>query len=71
MCRGSDGLFFDAMCNQTDISTNKNKFYVCQLVTKGNDNFVFTRWGRVGESGAVQVCVCVCVYSFSCVFTRL
>jgi predicted DNA-binding WGR domain protein len=34
---------------------NYNKFYVAQLVASGNDHYVFTRWGRVGESGAVQL----------------
>jgi poly [ADP-ribose] polymerase len=50
-----DGAFLDAMCNQTDLKSNANKFYVAQLVASGNDHYVFTRWGRVGESGAVQL----------------
>ncbi|KAF8525240.1 PARP-domain-containing protein [Hysterangium stoloniferum] len=48
---------WDAMLNQTDISgsTNSNKFYVIQLLHKGDGQCtMFTRWGRVGENGATQ-----------------
>jgi len=55
LCRGDDGAFFDAMCNQTNLEKNANKYYVIQLVeNEDSEYFVFTRWGRVGESGAVQ-----------------
>ncbi|EIW86354.1 PARP-domain-containing protein [Coniophora puteana RWD-64-598 SS2] len=45
---------WDAMLNQTEVGSNKNKFYVIQVLhPAGNDNqcFMFTRWGRVGERG--------------------
>jgi len=28
LCRGDDGAFFDAMCNQTDLVKNTNKYTV-------------------------------------------
>jgi len=37
--------------NQTNIGGNNNKYYIIQLLTKGNSYFVWTRWGRVGEDG--------------------
>jgi len=54
-CSLEDGTLFDAMCNQTDLKKNANKFYVAQLVASGNEHYLFTRWGRVGEAGAVQL----------------
>ncbi|TFY57593.1 hypothetical protein EVG20_g8485 [Dentipellis fragilis] len=54
----SDGEVWDAMLNQTDIGKNANKFYVIQLLHPiGNNSFsiLFTRWGRVGETGQKQV----------------
>lgn len=49
--------------NQTEISGNKNKFYIIQLVHPiGNSAScrLFTRWGRVGENGASQFKVNAC-----------
>jgi poly [ADP-ribose] polymerase len=42
---------FNAMLNQTNIGANNNKFYVIQLLEKGGKHYVWTRWGRVGETG--------------------
>ena len=40
------------MLNQTNIGQNNNKFYVIQLLETGSSRYsVWTRWGRVGESG--------------------
>ena len=47
LCRGDDGAFFDAKCNQTNLEKNANKYYVIQLVeNEDSEYFVFTRWGR-------------------------
>ncbi|KIK47946.1 hypothetical protein CY34DRAFT_149122 [Suillus luteus UH-Slu-Lm8-n1] len=49
---------WDAMLNQTEVGSNKNKFYVIQLLHPiGNDAqcSLYTRWGRVGESGSSQI----------------
>ncbi|KAG2142574.1 poly polymerase catalytic domain-containing protein [Suillus cothurnatus] len=49
---------WDAMLNQTEVGSNKNKFYVIQLLHPiGNDtqSSLYTRWGRVGENGASQI----------------
>ncbi|WAR26084.1 PARP3-like protein [Mya arenaria] len=43
---------FDCMLNQTNIGHNNNKFYVIQMLQNGTDYYNWTRWGRVGESGA-------------------
>ena len=61
MCRGSDGSLYDAMCHLMDLRSNSGKFYLIQLVAKGDECYVFTRWGRLGESGAMAVCICFCV----------
>lgn len=48
---------YDARLNQTEISGNKNKFYILQLqhpIGNSSSCQLFTRWGRVGESGAYQ-----------------
>ncbi|KAK6505092.1 hypothetical protein TWF481_007014 [Arthrobotrys musiformis] len=47
----SDSLKYDASLNQTNIGNNNNKFYILQLLKKGSLYSVWTRWGRVGESG--------------------
>ncbi|KAF8887759.1 PARP-domain-containing protein [Infundibulicybe gibba] len=54
----SEGVW-DAMLNQTDVSSNqnKNKYYVLQLlhpIDNPSQSILFTRWGRVGENGASQ-----------------
>lgn len=49
---------WDAMLNQTEVGSNKNKFYVIQLLHPiGNDTkcCLYTRWGRVGENGSSQI----------------
>ncbi|KAG9223226.1 hypothetical protein CCMSSC00406_0000085 [Pleurotus cornucopiae] len=56
----NDEGVWDAMLNQTDVSggSNKNKFYVIQLlhpISNNNTCVLFTRWGRVGENGQTQV----------------
>ena len=42
------------MLNQTNIGHNNNKYYVIQLIRKGQQYYVFTRWGRVGEDGSAM-----------------
>lgn len=46
---------YDVSLNQTDIGTNANKFYRAQLVESGGHFYLWTRWGRVGETGATQM----------------
>ncbi|EWC46572.1 hypothetical protein DRE_04295 [Drechslerella stenobrocha 248] len=47
----SDGVKYDASLNQTNIGNNNNKFYIIQLLFHGTSYAVWTRWGRVGETG--------------------
>jgi hypothetical protein len=35
----------------SDIKDNKNKFYILQLHKEGSKYYIYTRYGRVGESG--------------------
>ena len=43
---------FSVTLNQTNIDGNNNKFYIIQaLEGSGGKFFVWSRWGRVGESG--------------------
>lgn len=46
--------YYDCTLNQTDIKTNKNKFYIMQLVKDGQDYVVYIRYGRVGVKGIVK-----------------
>ena len=48
-----------SMLNQTDLKDNHNKFYLIQLLTLSNREYiVWTRWGRVGakHSAGKQGC---------------
>lgn len=42
---------YSCSLNQTDITTNKNKFYIMQLVKQSNQYYLFTCFGRISESG--------------------
>lgn len=42
---------YDCMLNQTNIGQNNNKFYVIQLLETMGRHYLWTRWGRVGETG--------------------
>ncbi|NXN95108.1 PARP3 polymerase, partial [Rhinopomastus cyanomelas] len=46
-------VYEDYSCtlNQTNISTNNNKFYIIQLLKHDGVYSVWSRWGRVGEVG--------------------
>ena len=47
-----DGIIYDASLNQTNASSNNNKFYRVQLLRNAAGSFkTWTRWGRVGEGG--------------------
>ena len=37
--------------NQTDVDSNKNKFYIMQLIKSNNEHHLFTVYGRNGENG--------------------
>ncbi|KAK0609522.1 poly-ribose polymerase-like protein [Bombardia bombarda] len=50
------GVIFDASLNQTNSSSNNNKFYRIQLLMDSNNTYrTWTRWGRVGERGQTAV----------------
>jgi len=46
---------YQCTLNQTDITTNKNKFYIMQVLYDGTTYYVFVRYGRIGEVGKVVI----------------
>lgn len=49
----NNGELYSCTLNQTDIKTNKNKFYIMQLLKDGNNIVHYTRYGRIGEVGKI------------------
>ena len=43
------------MLNKADVSDNKNRFYLMQLLEKGGKYAVWMRWGRIGVSGQTKM----------------
>lgn len=50
-----DNVIYSCTLNQTDIKTNKNKFYIMQLIDINNGCKLFIRYGRVGEIGTILI----------------
>ena len=48
-------IIYSCTLNQTDIKTNKNKFYIMQLIDINNGCKLFIRYGRVGEIGTILI----------------
>lgn len=44
---------YSCTLNQTDIVSNKNKFYIMQVIENGNTYHLYTRYGRIGEDGKI------------------
>jgi poly [ADP-ribose] polymerase len=42
---------YSCILNQTDIESNKNKFYIMQIIETKSSFEVFVRYGRIGEPG--------------------
>lgn len=56
-CDHRDGTIhkdYDVTLNMTDIKTNKNKYYIMQIIQKGNQHILFIRYGRIGERGRIS-----------------
>ncbi|KAJ5625486.1 hypothetical protein N7510_001795 [Penicillium lagena] len=53
------GLIWDATLNQTNASSNNNKFYRIQILVgnTGTEFVTWTHWGRVGEYGQSSILV--------------
>jgi poly [ADP-ribose] polymerase len=47
----SNESVYDCTLNQTDIKSNKNKFYIMQLIKINNKYVVYIKYGRIGENG--------------------
>jgi predicted DNA-binding WGR domain protein len=47
----NNGMIYSCMLNQTDLKTNKNKFYTMQLIKTSSSHIHYIRYGRIGEPG--------------------
>ena len=47
------GSVYDCTLNQTDIGSNKNKFYIMQVIKANNKYIVYIRYGRIGVTGTI------------------
>ena len=45
------GDVYSCTLNQVDIKKNSNKYYIIQLIENNKNYYLYTRYGRVGESG--------------------
>jgi predicted DNA-binding WGR domain protein len=58
-CKHKNALIYDngglytCTLNQTDIKTNKNKFYIMQVLQTGKSFSHYIRYGRIGEVGVM------------------
>ena len=52
-----NGCVYDAMLNQTNITSNNNKYYILQVIKLISEAkyYAFFRWGRVGYQGQQSV----------------
>jgi predicted DNA-binding WGR domain protein len=48
------GDVYTCMLNQTDLKSNKNKFYTMQVIQTGSKFVHFIRYGRIGEVGRID-----------------
>lgn len=46
--------YLNCTLNQTDIKTNKNKYYIIQLIDDNGKTYIYTRYGRIGEQGKID-----------------
>lgn len=51
-----------ATLNQTNLTGNNNKFYICQLIKGRSGYHCFFRWGRVGYDGQTSMVVYIYIY---------
>ena len=49
-----DNGVYSCTLNQTDINSNKNKFYIMQLICQNQNSYLlFIRYGRIGNNGKI------------------
>lgn len=49
-----NNTIYSCTLNQTNISSNQNKFYIMQIINTSNKYIVFIRYGRIGETGTIN-----------------
>ena len=47
-------LNYNCVLNQTDLKTNRNKFYNIQILDNTSEYIVYIRYGRIGEKGKLS-----------------
>lgn len=50
-----NGKIYSCSLNQTDIKSNKNKFYIIQLIKTAQDYSLFIVFGRTGDNGVTSL----------------
>jgi len=45
------GYIYNCALNQTDVTSNSNKFYIIQLIKTSSNYALYTRYGRISEIG--------------------
>jgi len=48
-----NNVIYSCTLNQTDLKTNKNKFYIMQLLKNATKYIHYVRYGRIGEIGKI------------------
>lgn len=46
-----NSICYSCVLNKTEIDSNKNRFYVLQIIKCGEQYYVYRRYGRIGEDG--------------------
>jgi poly [ADP-ribose] polymerase len=67
---GTGKDIYSCTLNQTDLKTNKNKFYIMQALKSGTTYYFFTRYGRIGEVGVINHATCSSESSVISAFTK-
>ncbi|ARF09659.1 polyADP-ribose polymerase [Indivirus ILV1] len=50
-----DEKIYSCSLNQTDIKSNKNKFYIIQLIKTGQEYNMYVRYGRISDPGVTSL----------------
>jgi poly [ADP-ribose] polymerase len=50
-----DDIAYTCTLNQTDIESNKNKFYIMQIIKNDDSYDYYVRYGRIGEPGKISI----------------
>lgn len=51
----NNNIAYSCLLNQTNIDTNKNKYYIMQIINLKNIYYLYIRFGRVSERGRILI----------------